>query len=153
LLPLAALLTGLGWLVVDRLDPDLGLNQLLWILIGAMLLIGAVTLGRDFGWLQRDKYTCALFGLGLMGVTALFGREGYGARLWLSVGGVNFQPTELMKLLLVVFMAGYLAEKREALALASYRWGALRLPPLPYLLPLLAMWSVSLVMLLWQRDL
>ncbi len=153
LLPLVALLTGLGWLVVGRLEPDLARNQAIWILLGIGIAAATTAFGGNLAWLQRYKYTWAVAGLAAMAVTAIFARETYGARLWLSIGGVNVQPTELMKLLLVVFMAAYLADRRELLIRVSYRWGALRLPPLPYLLPLLVMWSLSLLMLIWQRDL
>jgi len=77
-----------------------------------------------------------------------------GDRLWLSIGRLFYvQPSELLKVLLVVFMASYLAEKRELLLMTRMRLGRLRLPPLPYLLPLLGMWGLALILLAWQQDL
>ncbi|HLY65036.1 MAG TPA: FtsW/RodA/SpoVE family cell cycle protein, partial [Chloroflexota bacterium] len=90
---------------------------------------------------------------GLLVVTAIFGREVNGARLWLGFGPFQFQPAELMKLLLVIFMAAYLEERRDILARADYRWGTLKLSPWPYLVPLLLLWGLSLLLLLWQKDL
>jgi cell division protein FtsW (lipid II flippase) len=89
----------------------------------------------------------------LLVVTAIFGREINGARLWLGVGPFQFQPSELMKVLLVIFMAAYLEERREVLARADYRWATLKLSPWPYLVPLLLLWGLSLLLLLWQKDL
>src|SRR5207237_9019786 len=74
-------------------------------------------------------------------------------RLWLGFGRFQFQPSELMKLLLVIFMAAYLEERREILARVDYRWGTLKLSPWPYLVPLLLLWGLSLLLLLWQKDL
>jgi cell division protein FtsW (lipid II flippase) len=74
-------------------------------------------------------------------------------RLWLGYGGLYFQPSEIMKVLTVIFFASYLAERRQLIAHAPLRLGPLTLPPLPYLGPLLAMWAVSMGLLIWQRDL
>src|ERR671938_1963718 len=85
----------------------------------------------------------------------VFGSDpnGSGARLWLVVGPLNFQPMELVKLLLVVFLAGYLEEYRELLAMAGRRIGRLHLPPLPYLAPILIMVGAALVLFWLQKDL
>jgi cell division protein FtsW (lipid II flippase) len=79
------------------------------------------------------------------------GTEVNGAKLWIVLGPVQFQPTEIVKLLLVFFMAAYLDDKRELLA-SHYRLGPLRLPPIPYLLPLALMWGLSLLIVAAQRD-
>jgi cell division protein FtsW (lipid II flippase) len=79
--------------------------------------------------------------------------NGSGARLWIGFGGLYFQPSELLKILLVIFFAAYLDEYRELLAHAAWRVGPLHLPPLPYLAPLLIMFGVSQAVLFWQRDL
>lgn len=153
LLPLAVALSGLGLLEVTRLAPELAMQQLVWIGLGAMLLVAATFGLRDLGRLQRYKYTAALLGIGLMLVTAAVGREVQGARLWLQVGSIRFQPTELMKVLLVIFLAGYLAEKRELLAFVGRRVLGVRLPPLAYLAPLLLLFGLSLLITILQRDL
>ncbi len=153
LLPLVAILSGIGLLVLNYLDPGQEQAQIGWLALGLALMISTVVALPDVGLLQRYKYTAAAIGLGLLVVTAAFGREINGARLWLGVGPLQFQPSELMKVLLVVFMAAYLEERRELLARASYRWASLKLNPLPYLVPLILLWSLSLMLLLWQKDL
>jgi cell division protein FtsW (lipid II flippase) len=87
--------------------------------------------------------------------TLVFGIDpnGSGARLWFSVGGVSIQPTEVVKMLLVIFLAAYLEEYRELLAMAGRKIGPFWLPPIPYLAPLLVMAGLALAVLVVQRDL
>jgi cell division protein FtsW (lipid II flippase) len=120
----------------------------------AVLLVVAAGPG-EIRLLERFKFTYAAAGIGLVALTLVFGVDpnGSGMRLWLGAGPILFQPSELLKVLIVVFFAGYLVEKRELLATQRLRWGFLRLPPLPYLAPLLSMWGISLFLLVWQRDL
>ena len=155
LLPLVATLTGIGLLLLTRLAPALAPRQLLWAVVGnvAMLVIVAGPWGTRL--LERYKYTYAAAGIALVALTLVFGVDpnGSGMRLWLGAGPVLFQPSEILKVLLVVFFAGYLVEKREVLATQRLRWGPFRLPPFPYLAPLVAMWGLSLFLLVWQRDL
>jgi cell division protein FtsW (lipid II flippase) len=153
LLPLVALLSGLGLLVLNYLEPAQERAQLGWLALGLALMLLLIFALRDVGMLQRYKYTAAALGIALLIVTAIFGREINGARLWLGFGPFQFQPSELMKLLLVIFMAAYLEERRDILARADYRWGTLKLSPWPYLVPLLLLWGLSLLLLLWQKDL
>ncbi len=154
LLPIAAVLASLGQLMTSRLEPALGPRQGVWVLIGLAGLV-AVSLLPSAGWLRAYRYTWATLGLLLLVVTLVFGSDpnGSGARLWLVVGPVNFQPMELVKLLLVVFLASYLEEYRELLSLGGRRLGPLWLPPLPYLAPLLTMVGVVLAIFFWQKDL
>jgi cell division protein FtsW (lipid II flippase) len=155
LFPLASTLVGIGLLLVIRLVPALGPRQCMWAVIGSAVML-AVAIGPvEVRFLERYKYSCAAVGIALVGLTLVFGVDpnGSGARLWLVVAGLAFQPSEILKVLLVVFFAGYLADKRELLTTAAMRWGRLRLPPLPYLTPILAMWGISLALLVWQRDL
>ncbi len=153
LLPLVAVLSAVSLLVLGYLEPAQERAQFGWLALGLALMVATVFALRDVSVLQRYKYTAAAIGLGLLVVTAIFGREINGARLWLGVGPFQFQPSELMKLLLVVFMAAYLDERREILARADYRWATLKLSPWPYLVPLLLLWGLSLLLLLWQKDL
>jgi cell division protein FtsW (lipid II flippase) len=96
-----------------------------------------------------------LSGLALVALTLLVGEDvtGTGTRLWISIGPWNFQPSEMLKILIVVFLASYLDERRELLSGGVFRLGRLKLPPLPYLLPLLFMWGISLAVLVLQEDL
>jgi len=155
LLPIAAVLAALGLVLVQRLAPALAGRQLAWVLLGLALCLGLALGLRDLGVLQHYRYLWALAGLGLVAATFFFGVDvsGGGDRLWLGIGPLVFQPSELLKVLLVVFLASYLEERRELLARAVYRLGPLRLPPLPYLGPLAVMWAISLALLVAQRDL
>jgi cell division protein FtsW (lipid II flippase) len=155
LLPIAAVLAALGLVLVQRLAPALAGRQLAWVLLGLALCLGIALGLRDLGILKRYRYLWALAGLGLVAATFFLGVDvgGSGDRLWLGIGPLVFQPSELLKVFLVIFLASYLEERRELLARAVYRLGPLRLPPLPYLGPLAVMWGISLALLVAQRDL
>ena len=134
---------------------ELGLAevQLVWLLLALAL---ATTLGivvRSDSWLRRYKYTWAAVGVGLLLLTFVFGTEINGQRLTLQLGPFSGQPTELLKVILVVFLAGYLSENRTLLVEQDTRLGPLRLPPLPYLAPMVAMWAIALGIVVVQRDL
>jgi len=160
LLPTVGLLGGIGLLLMQRLPQDLagslgGLaqTQLVWLLIGlATVAVLAIAVRSDI-WLRRYKYTWAAVGVGLLLLTFVFGRDVNGARLTLSIGPLSGQPSELLKVILVVFLAGYLSENRPLLVEESTKVGPLRLPPLPYLAPMVAMWAIALGIVIVQRDL
>jgi cell division protein FtsW (lipid II flippase) len=165
LLPVVATIGGVGIVMLNRLPQDLlGANvlgvrlgmattQLLWfgIGIGAMLWIAARF--RDDGVLRHYKYTWALAGTLLLLVTFLFGREVNGARLWIFLGPIGFQPGEAIKVVLVIFIAGYLAEKRAVLSEGIARIGPIKIPPLPYLLPMVAIFVLVMGIVIISRDL
>jgi cell division protein FtsW (lipid II flippase) len=156
LLPLGLALLGVGLALSVRLAPALADRQFQWILVGATGMLIATRLPDDaLRWLRRYRYSWAALGVVLVALTFLFGRSASadGPRLWLGSATIGFQPSEILKLLLVVFLAGYLADKRELLARASSHLGPLRLPPLPYLAPMAVMLGVSLGLLVVQRDL
>jgi peptidoglycan glycosyltransferase len=156
LLPLTALLSALGLMFALRLGPSsatLARKQVVWLALGMALMLGTVRALRQYAVLRDYKYLAAFVGLGLMAVTALIGKEINGSRLWLGAGGFYFQVTEAMKLLLVLFLAGYLADRRFMLAAVSRRWRAFKVPTLPYLVPLLVIWGFTLALMAWQHDL
>lgn len=155
LLPIAAGLTGIGELMICRLTPELAYRQLVWVGLGMLALAAGAVLLPSVAWLKRYRYSLAALGLALVLLTMVLGVDpnGSGARLWLGFGGVYLQPSELLKVLLVVFFAAYLDEYRELLTYAGPRLGPLRLPPLPYLAPLLAMFGISQAVLIGQHDL
>ncbi len=155
LLPVAGGLTALGMVVIARLDADSLWRQTVWAGLGVAGALAAIVLLREPSWLKRYKYTWAVLGLLVLAVTMVFGRDphGGGAALWLRVGPIQFQPAEVLKVLLVIYLAGYLDDKRELLSAAVYRLGPLRLPPLPYLGPLVVMWGLTLMLLAVQKDL
>ncbi len=156
LLPLVALLSAVGLVFALRLGPasgSLAYKQLVWLALGLLLMLATMRALNRYAVLRRYQYLAAFAGLGLMAVTALIGKEINGSRLWLGAGGVYFQVTEVMKLLLVIFLAGYLADRRYMLAAVSARWRAFRVPTLPYLLPLAVIWAFTLALMAWQHDL
>jgi cell division protein FtsW (lipid II flippase) len=153
LLPMAAMLAAFGLVFVMRLEPDLAAKQLLWNGLGMALLTLALPILADVQRLRNYKYLAAALGLGLMLVTAAAGKEINGSRLWLGAGGFYFQVTEAMKVLLVVFLAGYLADRRLLLSASGRHWRGVNLPTLPYLLPMGVIWVLTFLVLIWQRDL
>ncbi len=173
LLPITAMLSAIGLVFALRLNTppaslvqnppaatpsaaastSLAHKQLVWLGLGMLLMIATIVALRQYAVLREYKYLAACIGLGLMGVTALIGKEINGSRLWLGAGGFYFQVTEAMKLLLVLFLAGYLADQRLMLAGVSRRWRAFRVPTLPYLIPLLIIWGFTLALMAWQHDL
>ena len=155
LLPVAALLTGWGLLLIGRLAANFLVRQTLWLWISTVALLATVRQGRDLRWLRRFRYTWLFGGLALLAATLVLGvnPSGYGPRLWLGAGGVYFQPSELLKLLMIVYLASYLAEKGELLTSEGRRVGRWHLPPPAYAGPLLAMFGLAVVLLVWQQDL
>ncbi|MGB5058300.1 MAG: FtsW/RodA/SpoVE family cell cycle protein [Candidatus Promineifilaceae bacterium] len=153
--PLAALLTGWGLVLIDRLAANFLARQVIWLVLGTAVLLAITTLPHNLRLLRRYRYTWLSGGLLLLAATLIFGvnPSGYGAALWLPVpfiGQVYFQPSELLKLLLIIFLASYFDE-REAMLAASKQngWAGI----LSYLAPLLLMWGFCIVLLVWQRDL
>lgn len=165
ILPVVGLLGGIGLLVMIRLPQGLvqqsfgghvvGLAglQAAWLVIAVAILATLGVVVRSDSWLRRYKYTWAAAGLVLLAATAVFGRTSGGATLDLRLGPISGQPSELLKVILVVFLAGYLSENRALLVEQSTRIGPVRLPPVPYLAPMLSMWAVALVLVVVQRDL
>lgn len=166
LLPLVIALNGLGLAMIQRIDyalpesstPDVGPfagPQLVWTAIGVAAFIGVLVVVRDHRRLQAFTYT---FGLGAIGLLLLplvpgLGRQINGATIWVAVGPLSFQPGEIAKVCLVVFFAGYLVVKRDALALAGRRILGIDLPRGRDLGPILVAWLLSLGVLVFQRDL
>lgn len=159
LLPTVGLLGGIGLLLMERLPPGLvgglglGRNQLLWLLASVAIMAAIGSIVRSDAWLRLYKYTWAVFGVALLLMTFVFGHDVNGQRLALSIGPLTGQPSELLKVILVVFLAGYLSENRPLLMDESTRLGPLRLPPLPYLAPMIAMWAIALSIVVVQGDL
>ena len=160
LLPTVGLLGGIGLLLMERLPQSLagslgGLaqTQLIWTLIGLGIVAVLAVAVRNDVWLRRYKYTWAAAGVGLLLLVFLLGDETNGARLTLSIGPFSGQPSELLKVILVVFLAGYLSENRPLLVEESTKIGPIRLPPLPYLAPMVAMWAIALAIVIVQKDL
>ncbi len=159
LLPVVAALNGLGLAVIRRLDlaEDTGFatQQLTWMTLGVILFVLTLLFLRDHRVLARFTYTFGLLAIGLLllPMAPVVGRTVNGARIWINVGPFSFQPGEVAKVLLVIAFAGYLVLHRDALALAGRRVLFVDLPRGRDLGPILAMWLVSLGILVFQRDL
>jgi cell division protein FtsW (lipid II flippase) len=164
LLPVVAALNGLGLAVIHRLDlayEDSGRRagfaqqQLVWMTLGVVLFMVTLIVLRDHRVLQRFTYTTGLAAIALLLLPMLpgIGRTVNGARIWIHLGPFSFQPGEVAKVLLVIAFAGYLVLHRDALALAGRRVLFLDLPRGRDLGPILAMWLISLAILVFQKDL
>ncbi len=150
---IAVLLTAIGLAFVVRLAPAAAQSQANWITLGVLLMVGAAWAARDYPRLRAYKYTSALLAVLLLVATGLFGTTINGARLWFTVAGQTVQSTELIKLFLVVFLAGYLADEASVLASPRLRFGGRSYSALPYLLPLLATLFIAIAALALLKDL
>ncbi|WP_456600272.1 FtsW/RodA/SpoVE family cell cycle protein [Blastococcus sp. SYSU DS0616] len=167
LLPAVALLVGLGLAVIHRLDLAAGQVgstvtredapvQLVWATLGVALFVAVLVVVRDHRILSRFAYTLALIGLVLLAIPAVLPAsisEVNGAKIWIRVAGFSIQPGEFAKICLVVFFAAYLVDKRDVLALASRKVAGVELPRGRDLGPVLLAWIVSILVLVFERDL
>jgi cell division protein FtsW (lipid II flippase) len=155
LLPIAGLLNGIGYVMIARLDQRLAGLQATWTLIGVAAFIGTLVVVRRVRDLERYRYTFMLLGVGLLLLPLLpgIGRNINGARIWVSLGPLNFQPGEFAKIALAIFFASYLVEKREVLGIAARRVGPLALPEIRHFGPVLLAWAASLLVMVAEKDL
>jgi cell division protein FtsW (lipid II flippase) len=154
LMPIAAGLTAIGLVLVQRLASDLLLQQLSWTIIAGGAFAATILIPRDLTALARFKWTWAFLGVLLL-VAPLFpviGREINGARIWIKVGPGSIEPWEAVKLLMVVFFAAYLEEYREVLSHSQRRLGPFPVPPIPYLVPIVAMWGIAMLVMVFEKD-
>lgn len=143
LFPVAALLSGWGMLTVWRLAPDFGARQALWFVISMLVFMAGMRL-TSLKFLQRYKYILLISGLILTALTLLFGTNpsGYGPRLWLGCCDIYFQPSEPLKLFLIIYLAAYFSDK------LSYRLRTIHI-----LYPTMVLGGIVILLLLAQRDL
>jgi cell division protein FtsW (lipid II flippase) len=163
-LPLAGMLSAFGVLEATRLGPDLGVpslgyRQLIWVILGLGFCIATVWATRSLRWVRLYRYTFAAIGIVLVAITLV---HAHGVnfnspthdQLNLGPAGLSFQPSELLKICLVIFYASYLAENREMLAdTRRYRIGPISLPPLRQLAPMIVLLILSLLMFVYLREL
>ena len=144
LFPSAAFLSGWGLLTIWRLDPGLGARQALWTAISMLVLILGLRLPANLVFIRRYKYLLLTCGLALTGLTLFFGANpiGYGPRLWLGCCGIYFQPSEPLKLLLVAYLAAYLADRL-----------AIRPHTFSMIYPTMVVSGLAILLLVFQRDL
>ncbi|MFB7447941.1 FtsW/RodA/SpoVE family cell cycle protein [Streptomyces sp. NPDC056194] len=171
LLPLATLLNGMGLVLIWRLDqsprliaqsmrvyksfsPDAP-SQMMYSAVGIAMFVGVLLLLKDHRVLQRYTYISMVAALILLLLPLVpgLGADVFGAKIWIRIGGFSIQPGEFAKLVLAVFFSGYLMVKRDALALASRRFMGLYLPRGRDLGPILTIWAVSLLILVFENDL
>ncbi len=152
-LPITAVLTAIGLIEIYRISPQLARDQGIWMLLGLGLFVGVVIAFRDIRRLEELKYTCGAVAVGLLLLTITLGASVNGARLWIRIGGLQIQPGEFAKILLVIFLAGYLRERREVLAAPTRRILGIGIPALRHALPLLLLCGISLVLLVAMNDL
>jgi len=155
LLPLAALLNGLGYVFIARLDEDLAGLQATWTAAGIGAFVVTLLVVRRVRALEQYRYLIGLGGvlLLLLPLFPVVGNTVNGARIWVSLGPVNFQPGEFAKVALAIFFASYLAERRELLGMATFGSGPFRIPEPKHLGPVLLAWSFSLVVMFYEKDL
>jgi peptidoglycan glycosyltransferase len=155
LLPLAALLHGLGFVMITRLSDRLAGLQATWTFISIGAFIGTLLVVQRVSDLARYKWTFFFGGLFLLLLPMVpgVGFANGGARIWVSIGPINFQPGEFAKLSLALFFAGYLSERRELIAAGTWKVGPFNLPELRHLLPILLAWGASVIVMVGQKDL
>ena len=137
----------------NALGIELGMaaTQLLWFGVGLVAML-AIAIGlRDDGILPLQVHLAAI-GIFLLVATFVVGYEVNGARLWIDLGPVSVQPGEFLKVVLVIFLAAYLAETRTLLTSARLRIGFLSIPPLPYFLPMLALFAAVMLIVVRLND-
>ncbi len=155
ILPIAFALSGIGIAFITRLDPSLASRQIIWLFVGVIFMVITLVVLRNLDKVANYKYTLMIFGCLLLLSPLLpgIGSEQYGSRIWLSIGGFSFQPGEIAKILIVLFLASYLAQNRELLSTSTRKIGPFSLPDLPTLLPLLIMWAISMLIVVFEKDL
>ncbi len=153
LYPLSALLAAIGIVTIYRIDAELAREQAQWFVLGLGAFCVTVLLLRDLEWLRRYRFTIAAASIALLLLPRLTGGATNGAYLQVDLGPLEFQPAELAKLGIVVFMAAYLADTRRMLVTYERRVLGVALPPLRYFGPMLTVWALAMVMLVFIRDL
>jgi len=164
LFPLVGLLSGIGVVMALRIgpnlrpaDPTLGTHQLVWVLLGLAVFLATIFVLRNMAWLQRYKYTWAILGVIMVGVTLFNSLRVKNldspTHDQLNIGPFALQPSELLKIFLVIFFAAYLYENVDMLTEGSLRIGPLRLPPLKQLGPIAFMLGIALLLFLGVREL
>jgi cell division protein FtsW (lipid II flippase) len=153
LFPLVALLAAFGMVMLYRLDEGLARDQANWFVLGLALFSATIIFLRDYEALERYRYSIALAGIVLLIMPRFLGHATNDAYLAVDLGPITFQPTELAKICIVVFLASYLNERREVLVVGARNIAGVVLPPLKHLGPLLVVWGAAMLLLVFIRDL
>lgn len=153
ILPVVFTLSGIGITFVTRLQPDASLGQVIFLFLGVALMVGTLAVVKNLEVVKRYKYVLGIAGIILLVLPMFIGTEIYGSKLWIKIGGFQFQPGEFAKVLIVLFLAGYLAENRELLSISNRTVLGIKFPRLRLLYPLFIVWGVCLLVVAFERDL
>ena len=155
LFPLVMLLSGWGLVAIERLAPAFADRQAIWLCVSVLAMLFTAVFPHVLAWLRRFRYLLLALALLLLFATMVLGRNPSGLalapRLWLGFGSIYFQPSEAMKIILVAFLASYLAEQSTTDRANTFASAGGVSPRL--IGPILLMWLLSMVILVWQRDL
>lgn len=147
------MLSGIGITFVTRLAPTLAMNQVTWLFLSVAAMVVTLFVVRNLDELADYKFTIGIIGVALILLPMVFGTEQGGSKLWLRLGSFSFQPGELAKIAIVLFLASFFAANRELLSVSSRKIGPLTLPRPRMLAPVLCMWGLSLLIVVFERDL
>lgn len=151
--PVTAALAGVGIVMVYRIDPELAREQAQWFVFGLVAFAATIFVLRDLSLLERYRYTIAAGAMLLLVLPRLTSGATNGAYLQIDLGPVAFQPAELAKIAVVIFIAAYLAETREMMVAYERRFLGISLPPARHFGPMLVVWAVAMMLLVFIRDL
>lgn len=157
MLPVAALLNGIGLVTIHRLDLATGTSmasrQVMWTLVGIVLLIGVLVAIRDHKVLTKYSYLLGVVGLVLLALPLVWPTSiNADARIWISIGPFSVQPGEFSKILLLLFFAQLLVNKRALFTVAGYRFLGIDFPRLRDLAPILAVWAIAILIMAVSND-
>ena len=157
LFPLVAMLASVGIVMVYRIEPVLARQQAQWMVLGLVLFAATIVAlrRRGVGVLERYRYTIAVVGIGMTVLPRVpgIGEQVNGAYLDIHVGSISFQPAELAKVAIVIFLASYLRDTRQILVTAGRRFLGLTIPPMKQFGPMLIVWGAAMATLLLTREL
>jgi peptidoglycan glycosyltransferase len=155
ILPLAALLHGIGYVIIARLSERAAGLQTTWTFVAIIAYVATLVIIQRAGDLARYQWSFLAVGAALLLLPLVpgVGNTKGGARIWVSLGPINFQPGEFAKIALALFFAGYLADHRELIAAGAWRVGPFHLPELRHLLPIAFAWGFAVVVMVAEQDL
>ncbi|MEQ8677453.1 MAG: FtsW/RodA/SpoVE family cell cycle protein [Aggregatilineales bacterium] len=158
LFPVVMMLSGWGLVTIDRLFPRFADRQMLWLMLSVAVMLAVAIFPHTIRWLRNYRYMWLIFGFALLISTIQFGQNPSGSLsappLWLGLGGLYFQPSEALKIILVAFLASYLGEQYPLIRAEREISSDLGFPLSPRIFgPIVLMWALSVIILVWQRDL
>jgi cell division protein FtsW (lipid II flippase) len=155
LFPLAATLACFGLVMIYRIDEDLARDQAQWFVVGLVFFAATILICRDVAVLERYRYVIATVGILLLVLPRVpgIGAPVNGAYLGVQLGPVTFQPAEFSKLAIIIFLASYLRDTRQLLVSGGRRVLGVNIPSLKHLGPLLVVWGLAMLLLVFIRDL